>query len=346
MAADRPNTAADPALSYATDPAWADLTPIPQHEPDFTPLCPILYSSEYRDAMDYFRAILKAGERSKRGLELTEYLIQLNPAHYTVWQYRYETLLALNLPLEDELEWSDEIVKRFIKNYQGWHHRRLLITKLRNPKPELEFITDALKQDSKNYHTWSYRQWLLAEFNLPELWAGELDYIEGLLDEDIRNNSAWHHRYFVVFGSSVREGEADREGVVRRELSFTKQKISVAPNNPSAWNYLRGVLESGRLPMSTLKLFVQPYAEVRESTDPLARASFSREDDDGVVDLDNPRPGRQAELPVPFAVEFLGDVAEEEEDNAKATEIYKSLATKFDPARKRYWEFRIREIAA
>ncbi|KAG8715345.1 CAAX geranylgeranyltransferase alpha subunit [Ceratobasidium sp. 394] len=344
MAADLLDAAPSSSLLYATDPAWADLTPIPQHEPDFTPLCPILYSSEYRDAMDYFRAIVKAGERSQRGLQLTEHLIQLNPAHYTVWQYRYETLLALGLSLEDELKWSDAVVKLFIKNYQGWHHRRLLITKLRNPAPELDFITDALKQDSKNYHTWSYRQWLLAEFNLPELWAGELGYVESLLNEDIRNNSAWHHRYFVVFGSGVREGDEDRQAVVRRELTFTKQKISVAPNNPSAWNYLRGVLEHGRMPLSTLKPFVEPYAEVRESADPLAGPRFEPEDE--IVDLDNPEPGKHAELPVPFAIEFLADIAEEEEDNAKATEMYKSLATKFDPTRKRYWEFRIREIAA
>lgn len=38
-----------------------------------------------RDAMDYFRAIAKTGERSERGLELTEHLINLNPAHYSVW---------------------------------------------------------------------------------------------------------------------------------------------------------------------------------------------------------------------------------------------------------------------
>lgn len=193
-----------------------------------------------RDAMDYFRALVQAGERSQRGLELTEHLINLNPAHYSVWymrlcysapwrldltlieqrQYRWETLLALNLPLEDELQWSDEVVKKFIKNYQGWHHRRLLITKLRNPLPELSFISAALKQDTKNYHTWAYRQWLLAEFNLDELWAGELAYVEELLDEDFRNNSAWHHRYFVVLGSGVRQGDEDREAVVRRELKY------------------------------------------------------------------------------------------------------------------------------
>ncbi|KAF8609311.1 farnesyltransferase [Ceratobasidium sp. AG-I] len=339
-------TASAPNLPYATRQDWSDLAPIPQHDPDFTPLCPIMYSSEYRDAMDYFRAIAKAGERSQRGLELTEHLINLNPAHYSVWQYRYETTIALGLSLEDELQWADAVVKRFIKNYQGWHHRRLLITKLRNPKPELSFITDALTHDSKNYHTWSYRQWLLAEFNLPELWAGELEFVERLLDEDLRNNSAWHHRYFVVFGSGVREGDEDREGVIRRELGYTKDKISIAPNNPSAWNYLRGVLEYGRLPMSTLKDFVQPYAEIKEQADPLAKPQSSKQPDDEVVDLDNPLPTEQSDLPVPFAIEFLGDVAEEQGEQAKAVEIYKSLATKFDPARKRYWEFRIKAISA
>lgn len=254
-------------------------------------------------------------------------------------QYRYETLLALGLPLEDELKWSDAVVKKFIKNYQGWHHRRLLITKLRNPQPELSFITDALAHDSKNYHTWSYRQWLLAEFNLPELWAGELAFVEQLLDEDLRNNSAWHHRYFVVFGSGVRQGDEDREKVIRRELGYvrgldaytstltayharyTKDKISIAPNNPSAWNYLRGVLEYGRLPMSTLKDFVQPYAEIKEQPDPLAKPQSSKQPDDEVVDLDNPLPTKQSDLPVPFAIEFLGDVAEEHGEQAKAIEV-------------------------
>jgi len=35
--------------------------------------------------MDHFRALSSAGEKSERGLELTETIIRLNPAHYTVW---------------------------------------------------------------------------------------------------------------------------------------------------------------------------------------------------------------------------------------------------------------------
>ena len=38
-----------------------------------------------KDAMDYFRGIVARGEKSPRVLELTEYIIRMNPAHYTVW---------------------------------------------------------------------------------------------------------------------------------------------------------------------------------------------------------------------------------------------------------------------
>jgi protein farnesyltransferase/geranylgeranyltransferase type-1 subunit alpha len=79
---------------------WADITPIPQDDgPD--PLVPIMYSTECelprwhaavtllirldRDAMDHFRAISLAKEHSERALELTEAIIRMNPAHYTVW---------------------------------------------------------------------------------------------------------------------------------------------------------------------------------------------------------------------------------------------------------------------
>lgn len=142
-----------------------------------------------------------------------------------------------------------------LKTYQIWHHRRLLQTHIRDPFTELAFITKTLTPeaprpdedssedesedeaapqpktkpqkkkkekkpavDTKNYHTWAYRQWLLAEFNSPELWAGELDFVDMMLSHDVRNNSAWHHRFFVTWESGIREGETDREEVLRREI--------------------------------------------------------------------------------------------------------------------------------
>lgn len=319
---------------YADRPEWSDVTPLAQYE-DANPIAPIFYSPEYRDATDYFRGVVKTGEKSERVLKLTEHIIRLNPAHYSAWQYRYETLLAVNASLQAELELMDELAVAFLKTYQVWHHRRLLLMLTRKPAPELAFIEKSLKVDAKNYHTWSYRQWLLAFFNDDDLWDGELDFVDMMLAQDIRNNSAWHHRFFVVFESGLREGETDRGRIVRRELTYVKQNISLVANNPSAWNYLRGILDTNKLPYSRVEDFVRPYA----ATTPDSSTT-------DLVDLENPPPPRGAQLPCPAAIEFLADIHEKEggkEQILQATELWRSLADEHDTIRKKYWEYRIRE---
>jgi protein farnesyltransferase/geranylgeranyltransferase type-1 subunit alpha len=153
-------------------------------------------------------------------------------------QYRYETLVAPSAPLTPELTLMDELAVKFLKTYQVWHHRRLLVTITRKAKEELAFIRKGLQVDEKNYHTWSYRQWILAHFggtghtiiattrsaseenrleNVGDnsLWEGELDFIDSMLNSDIRNNSAWHHRFFVVWACGIREGDEDRAHIVK-----------------------------------------------------------------------------------------------------------------------------------
>jgi len=114
------------------------------------------------------------------------------------------------------------------------------------------------------------------------MWAGELSSIEGepslllmiplssleknltqhakttlgLLVDDIRNNSAWNHRFFIVFDTlplhSPKLTSEEFKAIVDREIEFTKQQILKAPNNPSAWNYLRG---SATNPLADLDAF-------------------------------------------------------------------------------------------
>ncbi|KAK7044574.1 hypothetical protein R3P38DRAFT_2879551 [Favolaschia claudopus] len=322
-----------PPPLYSTRPEWADIVPLPQYE-KVEPLAPILYSAEYKDATDYLRGVVKVGEKSERVLQLTEHVIRLNPAHYSAWQYRYETVLKIQWPLENEIALMDELADKFLKTYQVWHHRRLILTLSKKAKEELAFVEKILRQDQKNYHTWAHRQWVLAFFNEDALWAGELDFVDTMMNKDVRNNSAWHHRFFVVFQSGVRDGEEDRERVVRRELIYTKQSISLAPNNASAWNYLRGVLEYNKLPLSTVAPFVQPY------TKPLPDQLLD------LVDVENPPPGKGADLPCVAAIEFQADVYEEaggSEDVDKAVQLWKSLAGEFDTIRKKYWEYRIQQ---
>lgn len=71
--------------TYSTDPEWADVIPIPQDEGGPNPLAAITYTDEYSEAMGYFRAIMSSNEFTERVLELTEHIITMNPAHYTIW---------------------------------------------------------------------------------------------------------------------------------------------------------------------------------------------------------------------------------------------------------------------
>lgn len=81
--------------------------------------------------------------------------------------------------------------------------------------------------------------------------------------------------------------------------SYTKQKIALAPNNMSAWNYLRGVLGHAHVPYPTLISFVEPYA-----------VASSPSNDEDIVDLENPLPSKGAQLPCAAAIEFLADAYE------------------------------------
>jgi len=236
----------------------------------------------------------------------------------------------------------DEIATAYLKNYQVWHHRRLLLTYIYSKDlatkssdlllKELKFIGKVFEEDSKNYHTWSYRQWILSNFNRNELWAVEIPFIERMIDEDVRNNSAWHHRFFVVFDSGVRQGDENREDVLRREIVYAKGKISLAPNNLSPWNYVRGVLDRTKTPYESMEEFVVPYTK-------------SEGGSDSVVDLDNPPPSKGAQLPAVPAVEFLADIRESQGRTSEATELFRLLGDKIDTIRKRYWDFRIKELS-
>ena len=77
-------------------------------------------------------------EASERVLALTEDMIAMNPAHYTVWGFRMRSLKRLwgmdgdgvetgdtetekvNEGVQLELLWLEEISERYLKNYQIW----------------------------------------------------------------------------------------------------------------------------------------------------------------------------------------------------------------------------------
>lgn len=140
-----------------------------------------------KDVYDYFRAILSTQEKSTRALELTKDALRLNAANYTVWQYRWvfdldfpcffsdheifcldfirrDILKALDFDLQGELAYTEEIMIDNPKNYQVWHHRRVIVEWLNDSSHELALTEEILGMDAKNYHAWQHRQWAIQTF--------------------------------------------------------------------------------------------------------------------------------------------------------------------------------------
>ena len=183
------------------------------------------------------------------------------------------------------------------------------------PSSELLFLARVLAKDVKNYHVWSYRQWLVAHFGL---WATspsstELAYIESLLRSDVRNNSAWNHRWFVIFGNEDRATKISEERW-ELEIDFAKGKIHEAPQNQSAWNYLKGVVKKRGHETKELEEFAEQFAALGEGGE--VRSSHA-------LDL---------------LAEVWGTGGEQEREKAGAALML--LAETYDPIRKNYWDYR------
>jgi len=70
---------------YEGNAEWEDVAPFPQDDVVPKPLATISYPDAYVEATGYLRAIMAANEMSPRVLNLTADIINMNPAHYTVW---------------------------------------------------------------------------------------------------------------------------------------------------------------------------------------------------------------------------------------------------------------------
>ncbi|KXL48601.1 hypothetical protein M433DRAFT_56742 [Acidomyces richmondensis BFW] len=305
---------------YSDDPAWSDVTPIPTDEGGPNPLAAIAYSDEYAETMSYLRAVMAVNEYSPRVLELTEDLIDMNPAHYTVWLYRAQCLFAINADLRMELEWLNETALAHQKNYQIWHHRFLLLGKLGEEngegldevvEAERQFIAQMFEKDAKNYHVWSYRQWLVKRFGLWD--KGELEFTERMLERDVRNNSAWNHRWYVVNGREADGVPGVTDPDIRaRETNFVMTSIARAPQNQSPWNYLRGIAKKSGMALTELRSFAEQYAN-----------------------LDKPECIQSS-----FALDLLADILEADNESKQAHRALDLLASTYDPIRKNYWDYR------
>lgn len=300
---------------------FEDIEPLPIDTGLQDELCRIMYTDEYRETLGLARALLKKGELSERALRLTERVIALAPAFYTIWNYRFDIVMhlarekgSLGECIDRELNWVDEVTLNNPKNYQIWSYKQALLQKHPAPKfkRELPILELMIDDDTKNYHVWSFRRWCVLLF---QDFSRELSYSDSLIQRDIYNNSAWTHRMFVLKHSEPAEDQ------VALEIEYVKDKIELVPQNVSVWSYLRGLHDN----------FLD--SEYDESVLEFA-AKFTK----NVAENDY----QEDELPdieSSHALEFLASVYASSQDKKQyAIRAYNALSSKYDPIRKLYWQ--------
>lgn len=317
----------DHSALLETMEGYEDISPLPLDTGFKDELCQIMYTDEYRMVVGTARALMERREYSERAKELTGRVIDLAPAYYTAWNYRFDILMHLangNAELlNQELEWIDEVTLNNPKNYQIWSYKEAVLKNHPSPscKRELPILQLMLDDDTKNYHVWSFRKWCILFFGD---FTHELAYTEMLLERDVYNNSAWTHRMFVLKYTSPSNDH------LLEEIEFVKAKIKLVPQNVSVWTYLRGLYEN---------FFNANYDD--------RIVQFTKNFTHGVED-EQAEMNVNVEVESSFALEFLAHVYTLRGGAMipKAIQAYKGLATRYDPIRKNMWERKIAKITA
>lgn len=289
-------------------------------------LCKIMYTDEYKLLLGLCRRLMSEGEVSERALLLTAKVINLAPAFYTVWNYRYNIIKerlgsAANKEdlLDKELDWLDEVTLGNPKNYQIWSYRQALLKLHPQPsfKREMPIIQLMIDEDTKNYHVWSYRKWCVLFF---EEFENELQFADLMIRRDIYNNSAWTHRMFVW-----QHTQPSSTQIIGEIDNYLRTKIELAPQNISCWTYLRGLYE----------LFL------KENYDPSV-IRFAETFVDGVLDESSEEPDN---IESSYALEFLAHVySRDPEKKQRAIRAYNLLAEKYDPIRSKLWQRKLTQL--
>lgn len=183
--------------------------------------------------------------------------------------------------------------------------------RLKDASKEKEFTKYVLLNDSKNYHAWQYRQWFVRKFSL---FDGEIEYTKNLLLNDVRNNSAWNHRYYVMDKLGKLADKSSEE--FQKEIDFVIEKIRIAPNNESSWNYLVGILGDANLNANeTVNKLID---EFDESGEPLSSFHYAFKLDQIMLKLEQHSDAALAN---------------------QALDLANSLATVHDKIREKYWNY-------
>jgi len=223
------------------------------------------------------------------------------------WYIRRKCIEFLKIDYNTELEWLNEIGIENQKNYQIWHHRKIILELSNIGKYEKEYLFNVFKVDSKNYHAWCHRIWAVRRFNL---FDGEDEFIKVMLDDDCRNNSAWNFKFFVF---TYTHDKIDQK-LISKEIEFCFSYIDNIPKNESPYNFIRGFFTDVKL-----------KNEVKYEDYPILKEKLLK-----LVEEDDTNS---------YAYSLLLDIYQAEKNKDKYKETCEKLQ-KIDVIRKKYWLWR------
>lgn len=188
---------------------------------------------------------------TKEALEISAKLLEVNPEHYTAWNYRKLAVLH-NLTQSEtdtdsefiksiftqELTLVENALKRNYKSYGAWHHRKWVLSKGHSATDrELRLLNLYQKQDTRNFHAWNYRRFIAALQNIP--YEEELQFTTDMINDNFSNYSAWHNRS-VLLSHLLEErvqGYYPKENVLAEEYEFVRNALFTDPDDQSGWFY-------------------------------------------------------------------------------------------------------------
>ena len=243
-----------------------------------------LYASLVREALGRFRR-WTAGADGREGedeelMRMAAAVIEVNPECYSMWSVRKTVTLArldrgaggaAEAAARAELELSERGLRRNVKSYSAWYHRKWVIAEPRlapqvSLPTELALVDKLLAVDSRNFHAWGYRRFVAQR--LGRSVGDELEYSMRQIERNFSNYSAWHYRSVLMAAGAAVGGEDGGVGagaaaganvrlssfsssmavplaadVLRREFSLVQQALYTEPSDQSGWfyqNWLQG----------------------------------------------------------------------------------------------------------
>ncbi|EQC32479.1 hypothetical protein SDRG_09806 [Saprolegnia diclina VS20] len=200
--------------------------------------------AKYKEVSAQVMALKKARQFDVASLQLSAYVVALNPEFWIVWAYRRATiehLIAADASAkqalgEAECALTQEALMKNPKSYSAWFQREWLVKQGMADLPtELRLCDLLLNKDERNFHCWNYRRVVtrVAKTPLDDVLAFTMTKIE----QNFSNYSAFQQRTLVLPSPLPLE-------VAMMEIELVKQAVFTEPDDQSNWFYYRWVVES------------------------------------------------------------------------------------------------------